>query len=449
MRRQLAKLVDQHPYVCGVAGALAVYLALTLPVGFTFMADDWGHLAAAEQLPHLYADRFSAWLARVPVWSVLAWLIFDSHVFERTWAPMYLVFAAHAGAVALIARWLLRQLDGNGEQPAARSWVIAFATGAGALYPNVYEILYWPTCMPYAVGGLFVAAALYARTTVAKTVLAALAFLTYETFLLPTLALMLAPAVLNSRPSEGQAKRVREIMRYAVPWFGALAVMLVVRGVASKYVGAFQHRVNANLGHAMAQVLVSAKQLFQIRFFGSGTNELATGVMLGVVIAASALLWRRWRWRSRPVILLAASLLSTSLYWVLDYNAMRAIYGAQIMFVAAMIWLVVQASRTGVRPVAVGAALLALAAGFVGQSVSVMRIKDHNAQVLAVREASLAAKIEACNSTCVVPYEDLDAGLAKDWVLHRHYWHSYLERLHYKYGRNKHIEFVSASPARE
>src|SRR5262245_50986395 len=148
MRLQFTHFVHRNPHVCAVIGAFAVYLVLTGPVHFTFMADDWRHLAAAEQLSDLYADRFSRWVPRVPVWSIFAWIIFYFHIFERSWAPMYLVYAAHASAVALIARWLLRELDDKQDILSTNAWITAFAIGVGALYPNVYEILYWPTCMP-------------------------------------------------------------------------------------------------------------------------------------------------------------------------------------------------------------------------------------------------------------------------------------------------------------
>ena len=446
MRLQFTHFVHRNPHVCAVIGAFAVYLVLTGPVHFTFMADDWRHLAAAEQLSDLYADRFSRWVPRVPVWSIFAWIIFYFHIFERSWAPMYLVYAAHASAVALIARWLLRELDDKQDILSTNAWITAFAIGVGALYPNVYEILYWPTCMPYAVGGLFVAAALYARTRIACVTFAALAFLTYETFLLPALGLMVLPVLLNRSPAEPRV-RIRAAVQLTLSWLSAALVMLSVRGVAALFLGNFYQKVNTNPSHVLAQAHASAQELFQIRFFGSGRNEIATWVMLGILVISTALLCQRTSWRWRPVILLVGCFLSTAVYWVLDYDAMRAIYGAQIMFSAVMVWLIVQASRAGVRPIVVSIGLSALGVVFVMQSASIMRIKDHNAGVLAMREASLAKKIQACDSECVVQYEDLDSGLTQDWVLHPAYWNSYLEWLHQKYGRDKHVEFVHKSEA--
>ena len=88
MRERVIAWLKVRPYVCGVLSASVVYLALTFPVGFTFMADDYSHLAAAWRLPDLFSGHFASWLSRVPVWSVLASALFSSHVFERTWAPI-------------------------------------------------------------------------------------------------------------------------------------------------------------------------------------------------------------------------------------------------------------------------------------------------------------------------------------------------------------------------
>lgn len=164
--------------------------------------------------------------------------------------------------------------------------------------------------------------------------------------------------------------------------------------------------------------------------------------MLLTLTGACAVLWYRWRWRSRLLLLLVASFASTAVYWLLGYSAMRAVYGAQLVFMAVFAYLAIQAARTGVRPVVVAVALAATGLAFITQTMSVMRIKDHNAHVLAQRERSLAAEVEACGSSCVIEYQPPNAGLNKDWVLSRRYWPSYLEWIAVKYGPGKSIGWV-------
>ena len=148
--------------IAAALAATSIFAFLTFRVDFTFLADDYGHLAAAHSLDNLYVERFVYWLNRVPVWSVLAWALFGSHALGFSWAPMYLFFFCHALGIALIARWLESQLPDwrSGETQSSRPLLYVSAVAALALYPNTYEILYWPTCMPYAVGPLLLGLAL-------------------------------------------------------------------------------------------------------------------------------------------------------------------------------------------------------------------------------------------------------------------------------------------------
>ena len=72
--------------------ATAIFAFLAFGVDFTFLADDYGHLAAAHSPDNLFGEGLVYRLNRVPVWSALAWALFRSRVLEFTWAPMYLFF---------------------------------------------------------------------------------------------------------------------------------------------------------------------------------------------------------------------------------------------------------------------------------------------------------------------------------------------------------------------
>jgi O-acetyl-ADP-ribose deacetylase (regulator of RNase III) len=70
----------------------------------------------------------------------------------------------------------------------------------------------------------------------------------------------------------------------------------------------------------------SFKQLMHIQFLGAGTNGVVTAAQYLLLALALYFLWRRARFHAAT--LLALSLVSTGVYWVLKYSAMRAIYSA-------------------------------------------------------------------------------------------------------------------------
>ena len=142
--------------------------------------------------------------------------------------------------------------------------------------------------------------------------------------------------------------------------------------------------------------------------------------------------------------MLAFCFLSTSLYWILEYNAIRAIYGSQALLLAIV---VVLAARTRPSRLAQTAVIVALAltfAGYVNQSLFIYSVKSHNAQVLRAREARFSESIRACTSPCIIDSGPLDEGLRPDWVLHPDYWNRYLAYVKAKYGPEKQITFRAA-----
>jgi len=405
------------------------------------MADDYVHLAAVARVEHVYRDWFSAWIVRIPVYSLGAWALFGSHVLERTFAPMYLVFALHVTSVALIARWLVVQLGPPDAAP--RPAVVALAVATASLYPNTFEMLYWPTCMPLVPGAALMAAALYARLPL-QIGLAALAFLSYETYYLPLLALLVAPTLVSSGLSAREL--ALELWRRGRGFLAAGVVAVSVRIVeALREGGTYEHNLSISPAHVLLQFGLAVKQLLTVRFYGTPvTSALATAALLALLLAAGVVLWRRGN--RRLVVLLALCVGSTAIYWLLAYSATRAVYGSQLMLAGVLVWLAVEVERV-VRPAprVIGLALACLASCFIAQSVSIWRIKDHNAAVLAERGAAFGRELDVCVSPCRITYGNLQAGLRRDWVLPREFWPAYLEWLQRRYAPDKRVTFVAAS----
>ena len=414
--------------------ATALFFCLTLPVDFPFMADDYNHLAAAYDAES-FVERFARWLNRVPVWSFVMWVLFGSRVLEQTWAPMYLFFFCHALGLAATAKWLDRRLleTGADVETPWRTALFVCTICALALYPSTYEILYWPTCMPYAVGAALLGLGLWVNRFAVRVVLLGLSFLTLETFVLPALVLLVAPAVL--RDSEG----TREWLHPVKVWAAALIATLAVRWAVSLILGPYQHVTNFDPAHMMGKMADAFKELFHVRFFAVDTNEIATALQYGLVIVLVSLAWKRVRWTG--VWLLLLCFVSTAAYWVLAYSAPRAIYGSQVLFLAIVAWLGLRAAREGWARRVVACGLAVLLAGYLYQLFFIYEIKSHNARVLRGREAELVERISSCSEPCVLEVGALDVGLRSDWVLPPDYWTPYLKYVKARYGAGKEITF--------
>ncbi|MEE8408728.1 MAG: hypothetical protein V3T05_03905, partial [Myxococcota bacterium] len=363
--------VRRHPFLSGALAATALFALITAPVDFTFMADDWTRLAAVYSSDDVFPHHFVLSLNRVPVWAVVARLLFGSHILEHTFAPMLLFFLLHALGIGLVAQWLWKHLPHPATEAAPpHTGVVVAAVVVACLHPNTYEILYWPTCMPYALGALLLGAAVNASRPWVRASLLVLSFLTYETFVLPALAILVAPTLLD-RTAWWLDRQT--LLRRALPavgvWGAALGMTIAYRAVAAISLGAYDHQTVLTIRHVVRHALLAWEQLFHISFFGAGTNLLSTVIQYGLLLASIVFLWRRAR-----VVALglpALCFLSTGVYWVLKYNAMRSIYGAQILFAATVVWLVLStAQHLGSNRIVI-AALVLLLSGYLSQSFAI------------------------------------------------------------------------------
>ena len=420
----------------GALAASVATLILAISVGpqpFTFLADDYVHLVATYREPQLFLGHFAAWLPRVPVWSGITALLFGSHVLEHGWWPMLAFFLVHSLALASLAAWVARLLPGPERAPPVL-W--AAAVMVFSFYPNAYEILYWPTCMPYTVGAALLAAGLWARPPALRCGLLALSMLTYETFVLPGLALLLLEAGLSAAPRTRQGRALTQAW---LLWAAALGVTALARGIASRWFGSFAHDTRLSPGHILRHMADTLAMLLRFKHAGMHTALLATGafggfILLGMLAAKASRRALGW--------LGAACFASTALFWVLGYGALRSVYGAQLLLCALAINLLhgLWHARPGGRQIT--AALLALMAlGFWLHQRELWQIKQHNQQQLAGREAHLAAALQACVSPCNIPVSNLQVGLRPDWLLPADFVPTYLEYVRLKHAPDKAVSF--------
>ena len=397
------------------------------------MADDYGRLAAAYSADTL-AEACGRCLSRIPVSCAANGLLFVSKIWERTWAPMYFFFFCHAAGLALIAKWLVHKAHGRPVESTTRSLLLLLAVAVASIYPSAYEPLYWPSCMAFMLGTPLLGLGLWTEHRIARSGLIALSFLSYETFVLPALVLLLIPLLTTKRSSLS-----REALRLLGVWGSSLGLALAVRWLASLQVEHFHHLTVFSPDRIADKVSLAYRELFHVRFFGPVENEAATTFQYGLVILLLILVWKqsRWRW----AVLLLACFASTEVYWVIEYGAPRAIYGSQVLFMAILIALLVHAARGRLRTIIAFGGLTLLLIGYLQHSSFIYEIKSHNARVLQSREAEFAAAIRECGSACVIKFRPLDEGLKTDWVLHPDFWARYLDYMRAKYGAGKEITF--------
>ena len=346
------------------------------------------------------------------------------------------VFFLHALGLALISKWLDRQV-GASTTPHRTDGALLFvpAVAVFSIYPSAYEILYWPTCMPYTLGAVLLALGLWTTPSGPRIALFALSFLTLESFVLPALALLVAPAVVR----ESARDRWRNSVHPVAIWSAALGATLAVRWIASIKLGSYQHATIFTLSQVVGRWGSTFRELFHVRFFADGTNDIATAAQYLLLIGTVWLAWQRIRWSGSWLLTLC--FLSTATYWVLGYDAPRALYGSQVMFLAVLVWLVLRAGSNVWARRIVLCGLVLVFAGYLHQSFFIYEIKSHNARVVKAREAEFAASISECVSPCVIEFRPLDEGLRWDWVLPPEYWATFLEYMRTKYGPEKTITF--------
>lgn len=421
--------------------AAFLFVATTSLASFAYIADDYLHVSKAytsSGLVELYIDYFSEWLNRVPVWSVLAWLLFSSEALESSWLIANVFFGFHLAGFCLVARWLVRSATSEEQQPSAHSMTAALAFAVLAVHPNLYEPLYWPTCMPYTMGVLLMGAALFARNTVVKFLLLFLTFTTYETFVLPTAVLVALP-FLATWYYEGRLPKSRllELGRLLLLWFLALVLTLAVRKVGQHFYSPFHYAVG--LDNAHTKLGWAYQHLFQIKFALARTNGLATGLQyVGIVLL---LLAARTKERHLALLLFIAAFLSTGVYWLVAHHAIRAVYGSQILLYSIYVFLFLSTDKNRVKQSMASLALVLWMIAYAHQSYHVFSVKTRNAEILAAQEQTLGAMIAQCKSPCIVEHGALNAGLAPDWVLEPDYWPFYHAYLAAKYGPDKKISF--------
>ena len=150
--------------------------------------------------------------------------------------------------------------------------------------------------------------------------------------------------------------------------------------------------------------------------------------------------------RQQALALLITAAGPTALAWVLADEAMRSVYGAQLLLCTTLAWLLCHGlAASGWRLGAAMAWAVVLAAGYAAHHAELIEIKVRNAARLVALEADWATRMRACAGPCTLRYGNLGAGLEPDWVLTPGDAPRFLAWVQHKYAMKQVLKFVSQS----
>jgi hypothetical protein len=379
-----------------------------------YQADDYIHLLAEAQ--HGAWDFSSCvlpWMSRVPIWAVNIFALFAGPAVLQG-ALIFLYGLCHVVALVSIADWLRRQFFEYRSNAPTEAWGFGVVTILASC-PTSNEILYWRTCMPYALGGVFVGQALHARRWIPRLMWLVAATLTYETFFLPAFALLCL-----ERPKKiSKTQHAAYVIRTAAVAGG---VVWTVRSLAAIWVGEFTHLLAFSWQNTSHRI----EEAFRFTFALNTPFGISVLAFLGVCLRQLPVISRPTR---RLGFLLGAGLLATAPYWMLEYSAPRAMYGLQLAYGAAVVAVAWQAWVACANRVVLWSMLAVVACACVMEQGQQFMYRRHNSRAVQALELRLTQDIRDCQAPCVLHHKDFRALLAPGWVLPPFAWEAFLTRL--------------------
>lgn len=408
-----------------------IFFLTTFLFKFTLSTDDYQFLADILSPSGWRFDVTNHYFARVPIWYVITWLNFHLFDWSQNFYGMYFFFFIHALAFALLSFYAVKTLKLNVSTP-----IFIIVTTLFSLYPTHYEILYWPTCMAYTFGLLFLALALLSKSTILKIILLSLSFGTSEMFLIPSLLFLLLPNIFKFKLSP---KDFHELFLKATPWLAAIVIDFGLQYLNSKFVSTFyKFPINFNFTHVISNILDAEKMVLTLNFYQlyNRTSLIIWLILLSITVS---LIWRKKISFKTSVVLLLSIIAATAVYWPLTYYAARALYGAQIYAnIIELIILIIFLEKYHWHQSIIIATLFIF---FIKQSLFIYQLKTYNYYILQARQNELTNTFNACTEPNIVELKNLDYNLQTDWVLHQDFWISFAQWVKEKNNINKNIKF--------
>jgi hypothetical protein len=412
-------------FIAAVLSFLIFFLS-TIFFSFPFAADDYSYLTRIYSPEGFSFSSFGSYIYRVPLWCLFTWGLFHLAPSVPFHLFMYIAIFLYLLAFALLTYEIMDQLDGSQYR---NSWALIAVTIVFSLYPSHYEVLYWPTCMSYIPGLLFIALAFRLGSPWWKVFFFASSFLTSEMYVLPALAFLNASSLKEKNLNlKTMVKRSRCWIAAILLTFGIKALIHLVAGLS------FRYDLVLSPSHLLSQLKMALLGTWMIHFYK--INYLLSLLYISGLILAFYTLLRDRTLSSRFIyFFLASAILTTAIFWPFGHLAYRALFGSQIYILTILSFVLVKL-KSKIKYFLAFFFLI-----FTIQNFRVYSIKDKNYHVLEKRSAELIIKMQSCLPPCVLEVSGLNEGLRRDWVLHPDYWEFFIQWLHKKHFPDKDITF--------
>ena len=403
--------------------------------------DDFVYLRANVE-NRLNLDFFGAYLARVPLWCYVTFELFTSSLSTLENLIYPAGFAWNAGFLLLFARRIRRLMFGR-IQTSLWFWLLA---GIFTFFPNDHEVLFWLTCLPYAVGLGFLWCAWICRIPVMKILFYTAAYACGEMYLMPSLALELLTVVYpkpGPPPPPGRHE-LGQALQKTFFWLLAVGLFLAMRRILSLAFGTYPHSYVRDFGVLPQQFLHMLEHFFVMDYYKIfWTPTLLYWTALVIVTWTAA----KHATINRLTVVYAALFMLTcgSLVFAMGYFAPRALFGASLCVNAFLIVLIERALYK-TRILTRWSVLILIGGSFFGQSVLIYSLKDTNSKILGQKEENLVTHLRQCAQQqaqeCVVETTQIPQGLTRGWVLHSDYVEDYVGWIAARYGITVPIRYV-------
>lgn len=357
---------------------------------------------------------------------------------------MSIFFVAHALSFCFLIKYLFISLriESFFDRRLGEAFSFVLLVTAFTLYPNYYEVLYWPTDMPYILGALLLVGSLYIKNVLVRSIFLSASFLISEMFLAPALCFMLFPfGFLYGSTKDRNV--IRRAAKDFFIWVGAVGAYLLIRYVLSQFFGTYPHRISLNPINILLQIKNSTWLTVSLHFYK--TYWIQTGIYVLLLVYILFLLLSKKLMPLKVWILsVFFSILSMGIYWALAYSARRALYGSGLFVNALLVlaaYLVLSRTDKTFKKIIFSSLFLLI---FISHTLNIFSIKNKNYHVLQGKEMQLVKEISACKEPCKIELSSLDSGLKRDWVLHEDYWIAYAEWIKQKHYPQKKVKFKIA-----
>lgn len=427
MQQQLLSKIPSKLYFFAL---LALLPPLMMPL--YYQADDFVFLVKLQE-KILSPSDFGALLSRTPIFALLQAGIYPLAEYLGSFRPFVLIFW---GVVQSSAIFLLARILGLGLGSLKKT---SFLIAAGALlfYPNNFEMQFWLQCLPYGLGITFLAAAFYFSRTRYQIIALVLCFLTYDSWVFPSLALFGMRRIFQETEGKILIGRTHRVLFFGDVkiWFKSVLIAFLIRFLLGLQFGNFHYDLPADFSQIGENIFRTISSIFVIQFYKA--NWVSTFLEIGALAALTYQLRLKnfFIKRRQPMILLMVAF-SAAFLILLNYSAPRAFSGVylvrQVVIASFILWALENLRGRYVQTLVT---LIFLAYGI--QWAVLAARKQEMAREYEVVNTKAVALAKTCTEECMQEVRGLVGSLDKDWILPAPFDSKYFEYIVSKNGLRK------------